>query len=224
MALTTVLGAIAAVAIWAAWPGDSAALTETRDAEFAVTADSTGDLIQTDYSMTRTGSGTFDGADLTGRIEYIVRDSSGRVKEREIIHNTVTTPGLGATIDRMFDESIGLSGSNDAFAAIYLTLDTVTAGNLTDGTANDDLGTATTNLSVNNPLNDASVDTSTDGTAIVDVQFTASGAAVIAQIKLIKAANNSTSFVGADVFASQDVTITLQNGDSVTFTWTVTVS
>ena len=68
------------------------------------------------------------------------------------------------------------------------------------------------------------MDTSTDGTAIIDVQFTASDEAITQQIKLVKAANNSSSFVGSDVFAYQDVTITLENGDSVTFTWTVTVS
>ncbi len=44
IALTAVVGALAAVAIWAMWPGDIAGLTETRDAEIVVTAGSTGGL------------------------------------------------------------------------------------------------------------------------------------------------------------------------------------
>ncbi len=176
--------------------------------------------------LTRIGGygGAIEGVKLTGRIEYIVRDSSGSIKEREVIHNEVTTPGLGATTDRLFDETVTTSATgNEAFRAIYLTSDTVTASSIADGDAFSALGTATANVD-NNPKNDSAADTSTDGTAIVVVQFTASGTATIAQIKLIRAPDDSPSFVGADVFASQDVTITLENGDSVTFTWTLTVS
>ena len=53
--------------------------------------------------------------------------------------------------------------------------------------------------------------------------FTATGAATILQILLVKETNGGTIAVG-DVFAFQDVNITLANGDTVTFTWTVTAS
>ena len=166
-------------------------------------------------------AGGQEGLGLRGMVEYTVLDHDGNVKDYGVYHNTIIDDGFNAFRDRLFSSSTTVStGAGSKFTAIRLGSTTTTQTQIEAGTYGTKVTTAGTN-----PANDPAENTSTgtDGQAIIDVTFTATGAATIQQILLVKETDGGTIADG-DVFAFQDVNITLANSDTVTFTWTITAS
>ena len=154
---------------------------------------------------------------IVGQIAYIVRDSSGNIKENIVIPNTTVALfkndararlGVAGTTaptsdDDLYD-NISLCGA-DASGGLC---GTFTAANVTE----------------NNPQ-DGTGSTGGEGVYSVVVTFNATGAVTIEELQLSKGSvTNGTAPSTSQIGAYQNVSITLANGDSIQITWTITVS
>lgn len=174
--------------------------------------------------------GTSARTGIKGIVEYTVRGPDGKIKEHQIIHNTVNNEGLNYTFNLItaaglgvhdgivaMSVAVGTDDPSDGVLASSITLlldgDSGTGGeqNPADGTVTTDFGTET-------------------GNGTVDVTFTATGSADIRQIVLTRATEDDTLVGGAaaiadaDIFSYIDVPdISLSASDTVTYTWTIDV-
>ena len=174
--------------------------------------------------------GTSARTGIKGIVEYTVRGPDGKIKEHDIIHNTVNNEGLNDTFNLItatglgvhdgiaaLSVAVGTDDPSDGVLSTSITLlldgDSGTGGeqNPADGTVTTDFGTET-------------------GNGTVDVTFTATGSADIRQIVLTRATEDDTLVGGAaaiadaDIFSYVDVPdISLSASDTVTYTWTIDV-
>ena len=173
--------------------------------------------------------GTTARTGIRGIIEYTVRGPDGKIKEHDIIYNTVNDEGLNDTFNLITATGLGTydgiaamdvnvatddpsNGVDSTSITLLLDGDSVTGGeqNPADGTVTTDFGTET-------------------GNGTVAVTFTATGAADIFQIVLTSSIEDDTSdgalaIADVDIFAYVDVPdISLSASDTVTYTWTVDV-
>ena len=174
--------------------------------------------------------GTTARTGIRGIIEYTVRGPDGKIKEHDIIYNTVNVEGLNDTFNLItatglgthdgiaaMDVNVATDDPSDGVLSTSITLlldgDSGTGGeqNPADGTVTTDFGTES-------------------GNGTVAVTFTATGAADIFQIVLTRSVEDDTLVGGAaaiadaDIFAYVDVPdISLSASDTVTYTWTVDV-
>lgn len=196
----------------------------------SISTDARNDVGQIQAPQFSQPGGTDARTGIKGIIEYTVKDSSGKVKNHGVIHNTVNDEGkndafnlITATGNGAYDGIAALSvpvatdDPADGVLASSVTLnldgDSGTAGeqNPADGTVTTDFATEA-------------------GNGTVQVEFTATGSADIEQIVLTRAVEDDTLVGGAaaiadaDIFAYVDVpNISLAASDSVTYTWTVDV-
>ena len=174
--------------------------------------------------------GTSARTGIKGIVEYTVRGPDGKIKEHDIIYNTVNVEGLNDTFNLI--TATGL-GTHDGIAALSVTVatddpsDGVLASSITllldgdggtGGEQNPADGTVTTDFGTES------------GNGTVAVTFTATGAADVRQIVLTRSVEDDTLVGGAapiadaDIFAYVDVPdISLTASDTVTYTWTVDV-
>lgn len=150
------------------------------------------------------GGRTTAGTGISGIIEYTVRGPDGKIKEHDIIYNTVNDEGLNDTFNLITATG---SGTYDGIAALSVTVaaddpsdgvlstsiellldgDSVTGGdqNPADGTVTTDFGSET-------------------GNGTVAVTFTATGAADVLQIVLTRSIEDATGD-GALAIADSDI-------------------
>lgn len=159
-------------------------------------------------------SGLNDGGSIKGVIEWTHQDANGTVLARSLKDNTTLDLikndargriGVSSTLaDADLYDEIALC-SNDASGAAC-TLSTV--GNITEANPQEGSGSA-------------------GGTGVYSVAltFTATGAVTIEELQLVKG-NNADAAVPttSEIGAWQNVSVTLANGDTLTITWTVTIS
>lgn len=155
---------------------------------------------------------------VNGIIEWTVYDSSGNVKAHDIIHNNVTNLGLDEIVTRLVEDDV----TDADFDEIRLLSNATTGGapnGSTDGTVNVTGGSPTVNTGV-------TINGDTTGNATVATTFSATGTAPIVEIHLTKTAiaqGAGMNYAAGDILAFQTVNITLESGDSVTFTWTIDI-
>jgi hypothetical protein len=169
---------------------------------------------------------------VSGTVQYTLWDASGQVKEHGLIQNTVNDQAFDVTFGRLFNDTAGLTAGYDAIAALSVApgtddpSDGVDAASITL-TLDGDSGAP----GDQNPA-DGVVSAPSDGSGegTVAVTFTAQGAADIQQLVLTKANEDDTAAGGAvaivdvDIFSFVDVPdISLNNGDTVAYTWTINV-
>ena len=163
-------------------------------------------------TMSNDQNGVGDLGKVKGVIEYTVRDASGAIKERVTINNNTTPVLLNAARDRLGVAVAGLTADNR--------FDNIQA-------ANADLAgaSAAANLSANldaNPNGTNAGAAGADGVYTATQTFTATGASTIEELQLTS--GNATSGTSEAAGAFQDVNITLADTDTLTVTWTVTIS
>ena len=159
------------------------------------------------------GEGAFDGARISGLIEYSVRDASGAVKEQRVIHNTTADAFKNAARARLGVAGTTLGASNvDMYSSIRAC----------NNAASSTLCTSTNLTSnVNNPIDAAGAAGGT-GVYTATGTFTATGAA--GPILTLQLTDRNATDGSRSVGAHQTVNITLASGDTLQVTWTITIS
>ena len=211
LAFVVVTVALVGAAVWAAVSGEG---EQGEDVAAVAVTDS---LAAKEDAEGPRGTGVRLG--ISGKIEYVVRDASGNIKQQMIIHNTSTSTILDAARDRLGGADGTLSGLSDD-TGLFDNVQLVNT-DLSGSAPSQAQLSEPDNLNENNPLDGTQSDGAT-GVYQTVAAFTASGAVVIEELQL-------TSGAGADDTpetpgAFQNVSITLASGDSLTITWTVTIS
>lgn len=159
-------------------------------------------------------AGLTDGGRIKGVVEWTHRDASGAVLGHSLLDNTTLDLikndargrlGVSSTLaDADLYDEIALCSSNSSGAACTLS----TVGNITEANPQEGTGSA-------------------GGTGVFSVAltFTATGAVTIEELQLVKG-NNADGDVPttSEIGAWQNVSVTLADTDTLTVTWTVTVS
>jgi hypothetical protein len=200
------------------------------------------------------GGGVKDGLTYKGIVEYTVTGPDGVLKDHKVYHNAVNiTPGFDAAAARLtgaqFTSDLDLAGAAneegqglDAFSKILAAKVVRSSAAAGSGTA-DDYGTTDGLVSLgdnqadvtvgNNPAqaSAANLSVTADGTGVatIKVTFQAEATQAIAELALVKtaaiaAALDISAIVDAAVLATQAVTITLENNDTLDVTWTVDIN
>lgn len=173
---------------------------------------------------------TSDRAALRGHVAYVLYDADGNEVERWDQHNTVNLEGLDDTFNLITGN--GGNGGYDGIAAMDVST-------VTDDPADGVLSTSIALLldgdsgtgGNQNPA-DGVITTdfgSENGNGTVVVTFTAAGSVTIAQIVLTRSIEDETgdgtlAIADNNIFAYIDVPdVSLGNGDSVQYTWTIDV-
>ena len=165
-----------------------------------------------------TGSEFADGGRIKGVVEWVQRDATDVVLNQSLSGNT--------TMDLIKDDArarLGVSGTTAP------TSDTDLYDNITLCGTDDSGGLCSTisdvsNITENNPQSGTGA-TGATGVYTVALTFTASGAVTIEELQLSKGAVvDGTPPSTANIGAFQNVSVTLANGDTLTVTWTITVS
>lgn len=173
------------------------------------------------------GAGVSDTIKYKGTVSYEVRDALGNLKASNVIQNEITALGLNAIVDQV-TTSGGTAYAQIAALDNISTIDVeIPSADITlnlDGAAVDPGLDDTVDF---NPATGAVVAASS-GSGTVFVKYQARAATtVIAQLALVNVVqNNSAGSVAAipaaNVFAKLPVTITLETGDTLDVTWTIT--
>ncbi len=155
-----------------------------------------------------------ESAGIKGEISYLVKDSSGVIKEQRSIHNTTLTALKNDARARLgVDGTFTGLGNNDLYDNIQ-------------AVGSDLSGATPTNaqLSTNLDANPADGTNTAGGNGVYTTvkTFTASGAATIEELQLTKgSATNGTAEAPG---AWQNTSITLASGDTLQITWTITIN
>lgn len=160
------------------------------------------------------GAGLSDSSRITGVVEWTHKDASGAVLAYSLLDNTTLDLikndasgrlGVSSTLaDADLYDEIALCSTNSSGAACTLS----TPGNITEANPQEGTGSA-------------------GGTGVFSVAltFTATGAVTIEELQLVKGNNADTDVpTASEIGAWQNVSVTLANTDTLTVTWTVTVS
>lgn len=159
-------------------------------------------------------SGLNDGGSIKGVVDWVHQDANGNILARALLDNTTMDLikddargrlGVSATLaDADLYDEIALCSNN--VSGLACTLSTV--GSITEANPQEGTGVA-------------------GGTGVFSVAltFTATGAVTIEELQLVKG-NNADAAVPttSEIGAWQNVAVTLANGDTLTITWTVTIS
>lgn len=191
-------------------------------------------------SLTRTAIALNDGVEYKGFVEWQVFDKHGNLKESFSSHNALNgNPGLDDTVNRLIGESAdvdladtGTGDGADAFARIFVASNArsgvgaaYSAKSIASLVGSD---TAGPDVGSNPAQGTVGVATSGGGSGTVSETFEAEGSQNIRQLALVKtastAASTDTQPADDDILATQDVTITLADEDTLAITWTVTAS
>lgn len=177
------------------------------------------------------GGSRAESANISYNVEYVVRDSSGRVKEQGSIHNAVNDP---EALNEVFQRITGGGTSQDYDEIGALSVDSVT-DDPADGVVAASIALTLDGSAVAGDQNPANGTVATDfgtesGNGTVVVTFTATGSTNVRQIVLTKNSDDRTDNNGAadisdsNIFAYVDVQdVALNPNDSVTYTWTIDV-
>lgn len=159
-------------------------------------------------------AGLTDGGRISGVVEWTHRDASGAVLGHALFDNTTLDLikndargrlGVSSTlVDADLYDEIALCSNNATGTACTLS----TVGNITEANPQEGAGSA-----------------GSTGVFSVALTFTATGAVVIEELQLVKG-NNADGDVPttSEIGAFQDVSVNLANTDTLTVTWTVTIS
>lgn len=164
------------------------------------------------------GESATDGGTIAGYIEYTVRDASGNVKAHKLARNTTTDTLKNAARARLGVDGTTLAAANaDLFDNIQACSANATGGACT-------LVTHTLLQVSGANANPADGTNTAGGTGVYTtvVAWTATGALTIEELQLTSGAVTSGTAQTAGAF--QDVSITLANTDTLTVTWTITIS
>lgn len=162
-------------------------------------------------------TGLNDGGSIKGVIEWTHRDAVGNIIKSVVINNT--------TVDLIKNDArarLGVAGTtepatdNDLYDNISLCSADVSGVQCTLSTV--------ANITESNPQTGTGTAGAT-GVYSVQVTFTATGAVTAEELQLSKGAvTDGTPATTAQIGAWQNVSLTLANGDTLTITWTITVS
>ena len=175
---------------------------------------------------TSTIDGFQDGTGMLGHLTLVSTDSDGQIKSYQQTDNLITRRGTDCFAHILFEPtnvvggSANCSGDPSIFDAIG-----IGTGNGQSDTSNDLASETSTSGLV--PFADTSVlvadNTGSGATAIVEVTFTSGGATT--SITEAGIFNSTTTGGTTQMMAYRDFTaISLDNGDSLTVTWTITVA
>ena len=176
---------------------------------------------------TSTIDGFQDGSGMLGHLTLIATDSDGQIKAYQQTDNVVTRVGHNCFAHILFEPtnvaggSVTCGGDPGVFDAIAIG----TGSGATDTSTSLIAQTATTGLVPDTDANGVLVadNTGAGATAIVEVTFTSTGATT--SITEAGIFNNTDTSSPAQMLAYRDFTaISLDNGDSLTVTWTITVA
>ena len=163
--------------------------------------------------------GTAEGLGLKGIVEITVRDASGNVKYEKTYENDIQYAGYAALLWRLFNSTAlqGIKGTEDVntlnFTYIRLFSDN-TATSEIDYTAEARRGALTVAFEPVTPGASAKETITQAFTVVADAGIT---------IESIELTDNSGT--PPTVFSYIDIaTISLNEGDSITITWTITVT
>lgn len=173
--------------------------------------------------------GTRSSLGLAGMVHYTVRDAGGAVRSSDTVHNTVNDAAKNEVFKRIALASAG--DPYDAIVAISSDSDSPSNGILANNVTTNldgDLDTAGNQNPAKGTVN--TLFDSQVGAGTVQVTFTAeSDDVTIKQIALTRNAaadttGGTTAISSDDIFSYVDVpNVTLNTGDTVQYTWTVTV-
>ncbi len=176
---------------------------------------------------TSTIDGFQDGSGMLGHLTLVATDSDGQIKAYQQTDNVVTRVGHNCFAHILFEPtgptggSVTCGGDPGVFDAIAIG----TGSGQTDTSTTLATQTATTGLTPDTDANGVLVadNTGAGATAIVEVTFTSAGATT--SITEAGIFNNTNTASPAQMLAYRDFTaISLDNGDSLTVTWTITVA
>ena len=158
-------------------------------------------------------SGLNDGGRIKGVVEWTHRDAGGAVLGQSLRDNTTTDLIKNDARDRLgFSSTLTDADLSDEIAL------------LSDNPGGAATGTLSTNTTEANPQEGAGAQGGT-GVFSVTLTFTATGTVTIEELQLVNGDNADTEVpTAAEIGAWQNVAVTLENGDTLTVTWTVTVS
>lgn len=167
------------------------------------------------------GAGVTESGRINSNLEYTVRDAFGAIKSHGLLHNATSANLLADAEDR-------LSATVNVLAADVYTGLAICSNNTNNGavdgfTPNATLCTLITAVTEANPKTAATVNAGTATYNIVQL-FTATGAITITELQLVKNPVDTTQPVVGNIGAAQDVNITMATSDTLTITWTVTIS
>ena len=173
--------------------------------------------------------GTAEGLGLKGIVNIVVRDASGNVKYEKTYENNIQGAGYLALLKRGFDEdtlaNLGTLGADDSkkLAFDYIRICS------SEATLDEDTGEITAapeeiTTDVDRGTLSVTISQVTEGSSYkVEVQqsftVTASGGITIKSIELTDEEDTPTVFSYIDI-----ADISLNQNDSITITWTITVS
>ena len=176
---------------------------------------------------TSTIDGFQDGTGMLGHLTLVSTDSDGHIKAYQQTDNLITRRGTDCFAHILFEPTNVVGGSTNCSGdpSIFDAIAIGTGSGATD-TSNALISeTGTTGLV---PAADTSVLVADDGdgsgsTAVVEVTFTSGGATT--SITEAGIFNSTTTGGQTQMMAYRDFTaISLDNGDSLTVTWTITVA
>ena len=186
------------------------------------------------------GSGADSPLGLTWNVELTQRDAGGNVLYNEKLHNAIQDNGLEDAMLRLLDASAAgdKSGETDAYDQIVL-MDTdddpsdgLLAANILltmDGGNGNNSGQNQDSVH-NNPADGAFSDGGGDGTGdgrVTLMFLSVSCDCTATQMHLVKAPVDDTNASGAaaiastDILATIEISIVLDDGDTLTVTWTI---
>lgn len=162
-------------------------------------------------------AGVNDNGTIRGSIEWTQRDSMGNVIETVSIKNTTLDLIKNDARARLgVDGTTAPTGNDDLYDNISLCSNDASGAQCTLATV--------ANITETNPQ-DGTGATGGTGVFTVAVTFTATGAVTAEELQLSKGSvSDGTPATTSQIGAWQNVSITLGNGDTLTITWTVTVS
>ena len=176
---------------------------------------------------TSTIDGFQDGSGMLGHLTLIATDSDGQIKAYQQTDNVVTRVGHNCFAHILFEPtnvaggSVTCGGDPGVFDAIAIG----TGSGQTDASTSLATQTTTTGLVPDTDANGVLVadNTGSGATAIVEVTFTSNG--LTTSITEAGIFNNTITSSPAQMLAYRDFTaISLDNGDSLTVTWIITVA
>ena len=158
-------------------------------------------------------SGLNDGGRIKGVVEWTHRDAGGAVLGQSLRDNTTLDEIKNDARDRLgFSSTLTDADLYDEIAL------------LSDNPGGLATGTLSTNTTENNPQEGAGTQGGTGEYSVV-LTFTATGTVTIEELQLVNGDNGDTEVpIATEIGAWQNVSVTLENGDTLTVTWTITVS
>ena len=176
---------------------------------------------------TSTIDGFQDGSGMLGHLTLIATDSDGQIKAYQQTDNVVTRVGHNCFAHILFEptDNVGGSVTCGGDPGVFDAIAIGTGNGQTDTSTSLAIETGTAGLTPDTDPNGVLVadNTGSGATAIVEVTFTSTGSTT--SITEAGIFNNTITSSPAQMLAYRDFTaISLDNGDSLTVTWTITVA